>query len=193
MENCMRLSWILITGLACISASSFAVPITDTAAAVKKSGVTKISAGSATVSNEKKEIAKTPVANAAVKPTTKSEPLPDTLVMTARLIEIPGKFAPNDLYNYVYIMKYRVVKVIKGKYTGQEILVGHYNPLIPRKQIQDKMTRYVAGDVVKFQAGDIHTLVLIKPIERVWKDAVEDEYFDSDLEKYFALRADAAK
>lgn len=184
---------ILITALVCLSVSSFAVPIKDTSAAVKKTGVTKSPVGATTVSGENKETAKTPVANAAVKPAAKSEPLPDTLVMTARLIEIPGKFAPNDLYNYVYIMKYRVVKVIKGKYTGQEILVGHYNPLIPRKQIQDKMTRFVAGDVVKFQTGDIHQLVLIRPIERVWKDAVEDEYFDSDLEKYFALRADAAK
>ncbi|MBD3242540.1 MAG: hypothetical protein GF331_18265, partial [Chitinivibrionales bacterium] len=31
----------------------------------------------------------------------------DTLKVVARLIEIPGTFPPNDLYNYVYIMKYR--------------------------------------------------------------------------------------
>jgi hypothetical protein len=117
----------------------------------------------------------------------------DTLVVTARLVEIPGKFAPNDLYNYVYIMKYRIVKVIRGSYNGTEILVGHYNPLIPRKQIKDKMTPLVKGDVVKFEVNAKHELVLIKPIERVWKDAVEDEYTDSDLDKYFALKADYAK
>jgi len=34
----------------------------------------------------------------------------DTLVILARLTEIPGAFPPNDLYNYVYIMKYRVIR-----------------------------------------------------------------------------------
>jgi hypothetical protein len=122
-----------------------------------------------------------------------STPVADTLVITARLVEIPGAFPPNDLYNYVYIMKYRVMKVIKGTYAGPEILVGHYNPLIPRKQINDKMARYVAGSVSKFSTGDVHQLVLIKPIERVWNDAVEDEYTDSELDKYFALKVDVVK
>jgi len=116
----------------------------------------------------------------------------DTLVITARLIEIPGKFPPNDLYNYVYVMKYRVVKVLKGSYAGQEILVGHYNPLIPRNRIKDKMLSVVKGDVGKFEINAKHTLVLVKPIERIWKDAVEDDYTDSDMDKYFALKADAA-
>jgi hypothetical protein len=114
----------------------------------------------------------------------------DTLVVIARLIEIPGKLPPNDLYNYVYIMKYRITKVLKGSYKGQEILVGHYNPLIPRKLIKDKMAAFVGGDVAKFETGAKHRLTLIKPIERIWKDAVEDDYADSDLEKYYALRAD---
>ncbi|HEX7509827.1 MAG TPA: hypothetical protein VF335_00870 [Chitinivibrionales bacterium] len=116
----------------------------------------------------------------------------DTLVVVARLVEIPGKFPPNDLYNYVYIMKYHVVKVLKGSYAGQEIFVGHYNPLIPRKQIKDKMLSVVKGDVVKFQVNAKHTLVLVKPIEKIWKDAVEDDYSDSELDKYFALKADSA-
>ncbi len=117
----------------------------------------------------------------------------DTLVITARVIEIPGKFAPNDLYNYVYIMKYRVIKVEKGSYTQKEILVGQYNPLIPRKKIKDKMDAHVDGDVEKFEVGGKHRLVLITPIEKVWNDAIEDEYFDSEDEKYFALKTDIVK
>lgn len=117
----------------------------------------------------------------------------DTLIVIARLVEIPGKFAANDLYNYVYIMKYRVVKVLRGDYPARELLVGHYNPLIPRKRIKDKMAAFAAGDVTKFKTGDKHRLVLIKPIDRVWKDAVEDEYSDSDLDKYYALRTDGAQ
>jgi hypothetical protein len=117
----------------------------------------------------------------------------DALVIDARVVEIPGTFPPNDLYNYVYVMKYRVLKIAKGEYAGNEILVGHYNPLIPRKKIGDKMKEHVGGNVEKFSEGDKHRLVLITPIERVWKDAMEDEYFDSELTKYYAVRADVMK
>jgi hypothetical protein len=118
----------------------------------------------------------------------------DTLVVTALLAEIPGKFAPNDLYNYVYIMKYRVLKVEKGKYTEKEILVGHYNPLIPRVKIKDKMDPVVNGNADKFKVGVKHRLKLITPISAVWNDAVEEcDYIDSELDKYFALQTDVIK
>lgn len=120
-------------------------------------------------------------------------PATDTLIVTARIVEIAGKFAPNDLYNYVYVMKYRILKVEKGTYSEKEILVGHYNPLIPRKNIKDKMASCVSGDADKFEVGVKHRLVLITPIELVWKDAIEDEYFDSPLAKYFSLKTDIVK
>ena len=134
-----------------------------------------------------------PAAAITVKASTSPVLSKDTLIIIARLVEIPGKFPPNDLYNYVFIMKYRVVKVLKGSYTPQDILVGHYNPLIPRNRIKGPMAPFVKGDITGFEENTIHTLVLIKPIEVVWKDAVEDDYPDSDLEKYFALKADVAK
>jgi hypothetical protein len=117
----------------------------------------------------------------------------DTLVVIARITEIPGKFASNDLYNYVYIMKYRVLSVVKGAYKPQEILVGQYNPLIPRAQIKDAMKKNVAGTVEKFEVGGKQKLWLVTPIEKVWKDAVDDEYSDSDLGKYYAVRADVVQ
>ena len=118
----------------------------------------------------------------------------DTLKVVGRVIEIPGTFPPNDLYNYVYVMKYRVMKVLNGSYDEKEILVGHYNPLIPRQKIKDKMDEYVEGDVEKFEEGNKHELVLINPIDKVWKEALEDEYFDIDMsEKYYAVRADVVK
>lgn len=117
----------------------------------------------------------------------------DTLVITGRLLEIPGKFVKNDLYNYIYVMQYRVIKVEKGNYTEKEILVGHYNPLIPRIKVKDKMDSVVDGTVKKFSAGSKHRLVLITPLEAVWNDAVEDEYFDSDSERYYALKVDNIK
>jgi hypothetical protein len=135
--------------------------------------------------------AASPVSHATSKSTQKKDQ--DTLIVLARITEIPGAFPSNDLYNYVYIMKYRVIKVLRGTYKGQEILVGHYNPLIPRRQIKDRMRPLVGGDVVKFEKGARQRLVLVMPIEKVWKDAVEDNYPDSDLNKYYALKADVAQ
>ena len=117
----------------------------------------------------------------------------DTLVVTCRLVEIPGKFIPNDVYDYVYIMKYRVLTVEKGTYAHKELLVGHYNPLIARKMVKDKMDPFVDGTVGEFMVGDKHRLTLITPVSAVWKDAVEDEYYDTELTKYYALKADLLK
>lgn len=126
--------------------------------------------------------------------TTKDENAVDTLKIVGRVVEIPGDFPPNDLYNYVYIMKYRVMKVVSGTCKEKEILVGHYNPLIPRKQIKDKMDKFVDGSVEKFEVGGKHTLTLIRPIDLVWGEALEDDYFDvAAAEKYYALKADVAK
>ena len=121
-----------------------------------------------------------------------TKPVSDTLIVQARLLEIPGTLPPNDLYNYVYVMKYRVTKVIQGTYDGKVILIGHYNPLISRNLIKDKMAPYVKGTVEKFEPGAKQRLVLV-PLETVWNDAVESEYFDSELPVFFALTADVAK
>jgi hypothetical protein len=112
---------------------------------------------------------------------------PGNLVVEARLTEVLGTLPPNDLYNYVYIFKYKVIRVIEGKLEASEILVGHYNPLKARKDITDKMDAHVDGDVDKIQAGAKHILTLTTPISSVWNEAIEDEYFDEDSIRYFAL------
>jgi hypothetical protein len=144
----------------------------------------------------KKTAPKASKAAAAQEDAVKSAPAPkggDTLVVVARISEIAGTFASNDLYNYVYVMKYRVLSVVNGSYKGQDILIGQYNPLIPRNRIKDAMKKCVSGNVEKFEVGAKQKLVLVAPIENVWKDAVDDEYPDSDLEKYFALKTDVAQ
>ena len=45
--------------------------------------------------------------------------------VTAELLEIPGTFPPNDLYDYTYILKYRVLRVHRGNVPTPELLVGH--------------------------------------------------------------------
>lgn len=117
----------------------------------------------------------------------------DTLTVIARLLEIPGTMPPNDLYNYVYIMKYRILSVVKGEYKEKEIYIGHYNPLVSRKAITGKMASVVKGSIEKFTVGSKHQLKLISPIEKVWKDAVEDEYIEIEQDKFFAVYAEEVK
>lgn len=108
------------------------------------------------------------------------------LTVEAKVTEIPGKMPPNDLYNYVYIIKYKVIKVTKGTLAQKEILVGVYNPLIPRGEVKDKMASKAKGNVHAFKAGDKHILKLI-PLEDNYDGAVEDEYFDDESDRYLAV------
>ena len=110
----------------------------------------------------------------------------ENLTVEGKLSEIPGKMPPNDLYNYVYVLKYKVTKVVEGKFDGKEILVGVYNPLIARGQVKDKMADKSKGDVRAFKVGDKHTLKLMK-LEGNYDGAVEDEYFDDESERYLAV------
>ena len=114
------------------------------------------------------------------------------LTVEGKLSEIPGKMPPNDLYNYVYVLKYKVSKVVDGKFEGKEILVGVYNPLIARGQVKDKMADKAKGDIRSFKAGDTHTLKLID-LEGNYDGAVEDEYFDEESPRYLAVEVLKAK
>ncbi len=119
----------------------------------------------------------------------------DTLVIQARLLEIPGAFNSNELYDYLYIFKYRVLKIESGTYSDKEILVGHYNPLVPRSQIRNrKLKSIVKGTVKKFEAGDRHRLTLVSLDDFGWNKAVEDNYeLDMTSVRYFAIISDDIK
>jgi len=184
-----HLTTVLPALLLCAFLFSTTCAQTDSAAVPAKKAVPKAAKTAPASSSTKKESAPVPAA-AKSAPVAKTG---DTLVVVARITEIAGKFAPNDLYNYVYIMKYRILSLVKGAYKGQDILIGHYNPLIPRGQIKDNMKKFVSGNVEKFEVGAKQKITLIAPIDKVWKDAVDDEYSDSELEKYFALKTDVAQ
>jgi hypothetical protein len=119
-------------------------------------------------------------------------PVVGELVMTAEVLEIPGQFPANDLYNYAYTMKYKVLQVIQGSYADTTILIGHYNPRIARSEIKDDQDAKVGGDVKSFQVGDIHYLVL-SALDGVWTGAIEDDYFKDKRPRYWALWTDKAK
>lgn len=114
-----------------------------------------------------------------------------TFTVTAKLVEIPSKFPSDDLYDYVYIMRYEGVG---GEWDKKTIYVGHYKPREPRSNIKDDMKKVVSGKVRSFHQGDVHKLQLTAPLKAVWKGAVVDEFAATDRKsvRYFALVADPA-
>ncbi len=114
-----------------------------------------------------------------------------TLTVTAKLVEIPTKLPPDDLYDYAYVMRY---EVIGGEMDKKTILVAHYKPRQPRSAIKDAMKKYVSGKVRSFHQGDVQKLQLSAELKSIWKGALVDEFAATDHKsiRYFALVADPA-
>jgi hypothetical protein len=114
-----------------------------------------------------------------------------TVEVTARLTNIPGKFPADELYDYAYVMQYRVEG---GPMDKQMIFVAHYKPRRARAEIDDNMKKVVSGSLKRFEVGALHRLSLTPEMRKVWKGAVVDEFFDSDRKskRYFCLKADPA-
>jgi hypothetical protein len=110
-----------------------------------------------------------------------------TAEVSARLVEIPEPFPPNDLYNYAYILKYRVLKVHRGKVGGDEILIAQYNPLKPRSSAQDEFSGKIGGDLKIFRAGDVHRMALEASVDDYWMGGVIDKYFNQTAVRYWAV------
>src|SRR5262245_47529542 len=88
------------------------------------------------------------------------------VTVTAKLVEIPTKLPPDDLYDYAYVMRY---EVIGGPMDKSAIFVAHYKPLQPRAKIKDKMKEFVAGKLRSFNQGDTHKLKLTSDLKKNWK------------------------
>ena len=113
------------------------------------------------------------------------------LEVSAKLIEIPSKMPPDDLYDYAYVMRYQVQG---GPLDKQFILVAHYKPLQPRSKVKDKMKDHVSGKVRSFKTGDVHHLKLSADLKSIWKGPLVDEYAATDHKaiRYWCLLADPA-
>ena len=117
--------------------------------------------------------AKSPATGADDKVTT----LGDTEV-TAQLDEIRGEFIDQPMYDYAFVMKYKVLKVHRGKVDSDTIYVGHYNPLKPRASVADERVTDVGGTLKKFRAGDIHRMALVSPIDEYYMGGIVNRYFE---------------
>lgn len=114
-----------------------------------------------------------------------------TTKVTAKLVEIPSKFPPDDLYDYAYVMRY---EVIGGPLDKSSIFVAHYKPRQPRSKIKDKMKPFVSGKVRTFAVGDVHKLELASDLKKIWKGPLVDEFAATDRKsvRYWCRVADPA-
>ncbi len=111
--------------------------------------------------------------------------------VTAKLVDIPSKMPPDDLYDYAYVMRYEVQG---GALDKKVLLVAHYKPLQPRAKIKDKMKERVGGKLRSFTQGDVHKLKLSPDLKSIWKGALVDEYSATDRKsiRYWCLQVDPA-
>ena len=125
------------------------------------------------------------VASCGKQPGQRSATAPDphlatngTVEVTAQLVEIPeAAIFKRDLYDYATILKYRVVKVHRGKVDGDTLYVGHYNPWKPRAEAADKRAPNVGGRARQFRAGQVHHMALEAPIEDHFMGGIVNKYF----------------
>ncbi|HET6149220.1 MAG TPA: hypothetical protein VFH68_16905 [Polyangia bacterium] len=124
-------------------------------------------------------------------PPAAASPAAAPLSLTAKLVEIPSQFPPDELYDYAYVMRYEVVG---GPLDKQSILVAHYKPRLPRAKIKDQMKAQVAGKLRSFKTGDLHKLELSPELKRIWRGALVDDFAATDRKsiRYWALVADPA-
>ncbi len=108
--------------------------------------------------------------------------------ITAELLEIPGKFPSNDLYDYAYILKYQVRAVHRGHVGPKNILVAHYNPLKARSEAENEFSGKVGGNVRRFKEGDLHRLALEEPLDDYYMGGVIDK-FEEDGTRYWSVWA----
>ncbi|MBI2435219.1 MAG: hypothetical protein HYV26_20370 [Candidatus Hydrogenedentes bacterium] len=107
--------------------------------------------------------------------------------VTAKLVDIPGEFPPNDLYDYAYVLKYEVQTTHRGQAAGA-ILVGQYNPLKPRNEAADKRAEDIGGNVTEFRVGDVHRLALEVPIDEYCMAGIINKYAgQTDAPIYWAV------
>ena len=124
--------------------------------------------------------------------TSRSEPDTSAVIsVTAKLVEIPSKPPPDDLYDYAFVMRYEVVG---GPLDKSTLLIAHYKPLQPRSKIKGKMKEFVGGKLRSFIQGETHKLKLQPDVKKIWKGPLIDDFSATDRKsvRYWCLEADPA-
>jgi hypothetical protein len=115
-----------------------------------------------------------------------------SIEVTARLLEIRGQLKNDPLYDYAHVMRYKVLKVHRGKLDKDVIYVGHYNPAKPRSRVADARVQQIGGNLKKLRAGDVHRMALEVPIDDYYMGGIINKYFDETKDPiYWAVWTNA--
>lgn len=116
--------------------------------------------------------------------------------VTARLVERPDRFPQLGAYRYTYVLKYRVLRVHRadpaGRYplrVGDDIFVGHYQPWLPRAQVQDADwgETPLGGRLDQFVTGAVHRLALDYELTDLAPSGALDYCYPPATNRFFAL------
>lgn len=89
---------------------------------------------------------------------------------------MPDKFPDIPLYDYAFVLKYRVLAVHRGDLGAEVIYAAHYNPLKPRSAAADARVREIGGNVKRIRAGDVHRMALEAPIDDYYMGGIINKY-----------------
>jgi hypothetical protein len=103
-----------------------------------------------------------------------------SIEVTAKLMEIPEPFPDIPLYDYAFVLKYKVLKKHRGELDSEIIYIGHYNPLKARNKVADVRSGDIGGNLKKFKAGDIHRMALEVNIDDFFMGGIINKYFEQE-------------
>ena len=112
-------------------------------------------------------------------------PVTGKVVVVATLEALPGAFPADDLYNYAYVLKYRVDSVVQGTIGTKEIFVAHYKPRLNRAKAKEETQGKADGSLDLFREGDRHYLVL-NGADSLWQGPLEDNYPQDKSPRWWA-------
>ena len=113
--------------------------------------------------------------------------------MTAKLVDIPGKIPPDDLYDYAYVMKYEVVG---GQAATSRSCSWPTTSRVSAQQDQGQDEEGTWRQAQEVQGRATCTqLTLVPHSKKIWKGAMVDDYFAKDRksQRYWCLRVDPGK
>jgi hypothetical protein len=118
-----------------------------------------------------------------------------SIEVTAQLVEIPdGAIFKRDLYDYATVLKYKVLKVNRGKVDADIIYIAQYNPFRPRSEARDGRVKDIGGNLKTFQAGQVQRMALEVPVEDHFMGGLVNKYFGKTSDPiYWAAWTDLAK
>lgn len=108
-----------------------------------------------------------------------------SLVVLARLVDVPAGLPHCGRIAVIAAMRYEVVVVLRGRYRRGRLYALHLCPELPRSGAAGAQ----AGSLQSFRTGELHRLWL-RPLGAAARGSVFDRYGDPAIPRFETLRVD---